>query len=93
MHTIRDPYSGMALAIHSNMRIQDSNYENFKFFGGIATFRKPSVVVKSDAAKEMIGAVQKLGWHFTPTLENQLPHNSIHDRWHRTIRTVVRANM
>ena len=88
VHTIRDAYSGMPLAAALSSRVMSECYDNFKFFAGIANSRNPDILVKSDAAKELTGAVDELGWHREPSLENRWPHNTIHERWHGTYKSV-----
>ena len=51
------------------------------------------MLVKSDAAIENTGVLDDLGWHREPSLENKWPHNTIHERWHATYKSVVRACM
>ena len=41
----------------------------------------PDVVLKSDAAAELTGAVKDLGWHSEPSLANKWLHNAVHERW------------
>ena len=50
-------------------------------------------MVKSDAAKEIIGAVEHLGWHSIPSLENTWPHNTVHERHQGKRKGVQRASM
>ena len=59
--TIRDSFSGMAMAITQRNRTMDSNYAALTYFQGASSSRKPDIVVKSDAAPEITGAVKELG--------------------------------
>ena len=55
---------------------------NFKYFAGPAA-KDGSILVRSDAAKELTGAVSSVGWHAEASLENRWPHNS-HPAGHET---------
>ena len=92
IHTIRDQYSGCALAIPVTKRVKDQIYYNFKHYMGKHA-KNPLVVVKSDAAAEITGAVSELGWLPEPGIENKWPHNSVHERYQSTLKSVIRANM
>ena len=48
-------------------------------------------MVKSDAAKEITGAVTDLGWLSEPSLQNRFLHNSCHERWIGTLKSGIRA--
>ena len=75
-------------------RTKDKCYGDLKAFTGPSIQKKsPNVVVKSDAAPEIIGAVQDLGWHSEPSLANKWPHNTQHERWGQSVKSVCRANM
>ena len=76
IHTIRDQYSGMAVAIPSSSKSYEVFYKAFKHFGGLVGERSPDVLVKSDAAGEIIKAVEELGWHAEPSLAQRWPHNA-----------------
>ena len=90
-HTIRDSFSGMRLAYPQARRTKDSNYNNLKHFAGLRLQRDPNVLVKSDAAGELVEAVKELGWHAEPSLENRWPHNAVHERDGGTLKATVRA--
>ena len=92
IHTIRDSFSGFCMAVPQHSHDKDSNYLNFKYFGGLA-IRDPTVIVRSDAAKDLTLAVSDLGWHPEASLENRWPHNHQHERWHGTYKSVLRACM
>ena len=64
---------------------------NLKFFAGPLDSANPELMLKSDAAKELTGAAAELGWHSIPSLENRWPHNAVHERWHATFKSVLRA--
>ena len=65
---------------------------NFKFFVG-PRYSNPQIIVKSDAAKEITSAVEHLGWHSCPSLENTWPHNTVHERHQGKLKGVQRAAM
>ena len=50
-------------------------------------------MVKSDAAPEIMSAVYDLGWHSEPSLPGKWPHNTEHERWGQSVKSVCRANM
>ena len=66
---------------------------NFKFYAGVLGTRRPEILVKSDAAGEITGAVRDLGWHAEPSLANCWPHNVRHETWIRCLKSIHRANM
>ena len=90
--TIRDQFSGIAVAYPMRTRSKDDNYRHLKTFVGTAGHR-PDVMVRSDAASEITLAVEDLGWFSEPSLENKWPHNAVHERWIGTFKSVVRACM
>ena len=38
-------------------------------------------------------AVEELGWHPEPSLANRWPHNTVHERWTGTCKSVITASM
>ena len=92
--SIRDEFSGCGLMCPRTSRSKDMNYSDLKHFTGPAIQRsRPEIVVKSDAAGEIVGAVRDLGWHPEPSLANKWPHNAVHERWISTVKSVTRAAM
>ena len=91
IHTVRDAFSGMALALQSNTKTSDVFYRFFKHFGGRLGSTNPNILVKSDVAGEIIKAVESLGWLSETSLANRWPHNAVHERWHGTFKSVLRA--
>ena len=91
IHTVRDAFSGMALALQSNTKTSDVFYRFFKSFGGRLGTSNPNMLVKSDAAGEIVKAVEDLGWHSESSLANRWPHNAVHERWHGTFKSALRA--
>jgi len=92
LHVIRDSYSGMSVAIPQRERTMASNMFNFKYFTGPAV-KNGSILVRTDAARELTGAVSALGWHPEASLENRWPHNSHHERFQGTLKSVIRSMM
>ena len=93
IHTIRDAFSGVGLAIPTLQHTKDVMYTNLKFFGGLVGDRSPGILVKSDAALSLTGAIHDLGWHAEPSLENRWPHNTAHERYHGTYKSATRASL
>ena len=68
---VRDAYSGAGLCNPRNSRAQAFIYQDLKSFVGPTVVRNtPQMLVKSDAAPEILGAVHDLGWHSEPSLAN-----------------------
>ena len=65
--------------------------KNFKFFGG-PRYSSPRIMVNSDAARGIIGAVDHRGWHSIPSLENTWPHNTVHERHQGKLEGVQQAS-
>ncbi len=80
----------MALAVPEPGRSMDRMHDNFKFFA-VLVMQSPEVIVKSDAAGEITGAVKQLGWHTEASLENRWPHNATLERWHGIYKSAVCA--
>ena len=75
---IRDAYSGVGICQPRSSRTKDRCYGDFKTFVGPSIQKKsPHVVVKSDAAPEITGAVYDLGWHPEPSLANKWPSTNV----------------
>ena len=49
--------------------------------------------MKSDAAGEILKAVEDLGWHSDSSLANRWPHNAVHERWHGTFKSILRSSI
>ena len=91
---VRDAYSGVCICSPQNSRDQGLCYKNLKAFVGPTVAKKtPQLIVKSDAAPEITGAVHDLGWFAETSLANKWPHNSAHERCQGTIKSVCRASM
>ena len=88
--TIRDAYSGLGFARPLTSRETSSLVPTFKFVGGAAV-RNPSVIMKSDAEPGIISSVETLGWHPETSLANRWPHNTTHERWHGSLKSVERS--
>ena len=91
---VRDAYSGVGICQPKTSRTKDKCYGDLKGFTGPSIHKKsPHVVVKSDAAPEIMSAVYDLGWHSEPSLANKWPHNTVHERWTGTCKSVIRVSM
>ena len=80
------------LSVPHASRTSDRVYQNLKFFAGLKANR-PTLLVKSDAAKELTNAVEQLGWLSEPSLENKWPHSSVQERSHGITKRIMRACM
>ena len=60
-----DPRHVVRIRYFAPSHTTDSNdfYNALKFYGGVVGATSPDVVVKSDAAKESLSAIEQLGWH------------------------------
>ena len=69
----RDAYSGYGLCNPCNSRQQPLVYQDLRNFVGPTVLRNtPHMLVKSDAAPGILGAVYDLGWHSEPPLDHGL---------------------
>ena len=92
--TVGDFYSGCGAAVPLPGHGHDACYKCLKDFVGPRVAKwSPNIIVKSDAATSITGAVEELGWFSEPSLANRWPHNAIHERWIRTLKSVIRASM
>ena len=89
--TVRDEWSGAGIACPRRTRSLESNRVDLKHFVGVKGPTRPNILVKSDAANEIVGAVKMLGWMPEPSLQNRWPHNTTHERWLGTLKSVIRA--
>ena len=89
--TIRDEFSGVGIGCPRVTRSKDSNYNDLKHFVGKSSVERPQLLVKSDAALEITGAVKELGWLPEPSLQNRFPHNAVHERWIGTLKSCIRS--
>ena len=90
--TIRDSYSGLGFARSLTDREASSLIPTYKFVAGPAV-RNPSVVVKSDAEQGIISFIEALQWHPEPSIANRWPHNTTHERWHGSVKSVERSSI
>ena len=88
--TIRDAYSGLGFARPLTSRETSSLIPTYKFVAGPAV-RNPSVIVESDAEPGIISSVETLGWHPETSSANRWPHNTTHERWHGSLKSVERS--
>ena len=91
VHCILDTYSGCGIGVPCKHKLADVHYKNFRMFAG-PHVRDPTVVVRSDAAKDLTTAIEAIGWLSEPSLENKWPHNANHERYHGTFKSVCRAS-
>ena len=91
--TIRDMYSGLGVVLPGYARKMSDVYYGLKHFAGAVGSNSPDVVVKSDAAKEIVNAIKELGWHADTSVANVWPHNTVHERWHLTAKNSTRCSM
>ena len=91
--TIRDEFSGAGISSARKTRSLESNRLDLKQFVGRVGATRPNIICKSDAAKEITGAVSSLGWLIEPSLQNRFPHNAVHERWIGTLKSVIRASI
>ena len=84
VHVIRDEYSG-AIRVFVGARAADKAAQNLLTFVGARYKELPSVLCKSDDAKELIAAVTQIGWVHEGSLENRFPHNAQLEREIRTL--------
>jgi len=90
VHIIRDFYSGACMAYALKAHTRDALFEDLKHFAGpLAT--QPNIVCKSDEAKDVVGAVQDLGWHSHTSVANRWPHNTHLERFVITYESICRA--
>jgi hypothetical protein len=92
IQVIRDTHSGLSLALPEKNRTSEVHERNFKFFAG-PRYTSPNIRVKSDADKAILKAVERLGWHALPSLENTWPHNTSHERHQGKLKGVQRASL
>ena len=89
VHTIRDKYSGLSLAVPQHSKSVEAHVANFRKFCGPRN--SSEILLKSDAASELLGAVEVMGWHSEASLANRWPHNAAHERYHGSLKDAVRA--
>ena len=87
----RDEHTGFIRAI-ALIRKSNANVVRYLLqFIGKHAYHGPTVIFKSDCAKELEGARLQMTWVAQPTLPNKWPHNSVLERDTRTIEEVTRA--
>ena len=67
------------------------NVEASRDFKGSSVDEDVNVVVKMDCARELVAAAKELKWLPDKSLENKWPHNTVHERWGGTLKSVQRA--
>ena len=87
----RDEHTGFIRAI-ALIRKSNANVVRYLLqFIGKHAYHGPTVIFKSDCAKELEGARLQMTWVAQPTLPNKWPHNSVLERDTRTIEEATRA--
>ena len=90
IHLVRDFYSGACMAYPIKAHTRDKLYDNLKHFAGpLAT--QPNIVCKSDEGKDVVGAVNDLGWHSHTSVANRWPHNTHLERFVITYESICRS--
>ena len=90
VQVIRDEFSRWLRAYPITKRDTHVVVRNLSSFLG-PSYNQPSIMIKSDQAKETRLAAQQLGFNFEGTLENRFQHNSVLERDIRTLEEVTRA--
>ena len=88
---LRDCYSGLGQSYAADDRSTPKIVRSYRHFQGPRFEGEINVVVKSDCAPELIKAAELLKWLPIHSLENRWPHNSVHERWQGTLKSVQRA--
>ena len=87
---VKDAYSGARMIYPSTRRTKEANMLGLQKFLGPA-LSSSKVILKSDAAKELVGAAETLGWLPETSLPNRWPHNTTLERDVRHIKECTRA--
>ena len=78
---VRDCYSGCGLTFPQLVRTTLGSSHAFQHFHSPTRKADIHVIVKSDSAPDMKGAITELRWLPDLSLENRWPHNTVHERW------------
>ena len=87
---VKDAFSGARMIFPATRRTMENNMVGLQRFLGPA-ISASKVVMKSDAAKELVGAAERLGWLPEPSLPNRWPHNATLERDVRLVKEATRA--
>ena len=88
---IRDEFSGFIRACPCGSKSSEIVNKHLLAFLGPSYHEKPSIMVKSDQAKEFLASCNQLGFQHEPTLEHRFPHNAVLEREIRTVEEITRA--
>ena len=88
---VRHEHSGYIRAFPSGTKASETINKHLLSFLGPSYQKVPSIMVKSDQAKEFLASCSQLGFQHEPTLENQFPHNTQLEREIRTVEEITRA--
>ena len=88
---VRDEHTGYVRAFPFFRKLTENIVLCLLQFVGSHADKGPTVVFKSDNAKELESACNQMSWIPEPTLPNKWPHNSNLERDIRTIEEVTRA--
>ena len=88
---VRDEFSGFLRSFPLTRRTTDNVVRCLLQFIGKHAEAKPTIMFKSDNAKELDAACQQMSWVPEPTLANRWPHNSVLERDIRSIQEITRA--
>ena len=87
---VRDAHSGARQIFPQTRRTIENNITALqKFVGPEAGSSK--VILKSDAAQELVGAAERLSWLPEPSVANRWPHNAVLERDVRTVKEATRS--
>ena len=89
VHRFRDKYSGFSCAAPQKDRSHQNYFLNFRKFVGPRN--SAFILVKPDAARELVGAIREMKWHSSASLENRWPHNTAHESIRAVLKRTIRA--
>ena len=82
---VRDARSVARQIYPQTRRTIENNINALQKFVG-PEISSSKVILKSDAAQELIGAAERLSWLPEPSVANQWPHNAVLERDVRTVK-------
>ena len=88
---VQDEFSGFLRSFPLTRRTTDNVVRCLLQFIGKHAEAKPTIMFKSDNAKELDAACQQMSWVPEPTLANRWPRNSVLERDIRSIQEITRA--
>ena len=87
---LRDQYTGSSVGFPMKERSSDAVYKACRAFMGVH-FNNTLILVKHDVSREIIKAIEDLGWISEPSMANRWPHNTYIERHVSTFESVIRA--